>query len=415
MIEYPNDLQPLLDKLIKNNIRPVIVGGYVRDYFLNITSKDIDIELYGIDSLEKVEKILAEFGSVNSVGKSFGVCKIKLNDLELDFSLPREDSKQGEGHRGFKITVDTSLDFKTAASRRDFTINTIGYDVINKEILDPYKGRDDLKNKILRAVDLYKFAQDPLRILRAVGFIARFNLHADQKLLQLLKKMIHANALQELPKERIFEEIKKLLLKSKHPSKGFIFLKDISGFYFFDEFLDLHNKDFTKVMQTLDRSVITTKAQTDKQKIITMLAVLTAKFSDQKQNSFLDKLTNQKTVIKGVKELTHITFDLNMISDYAIYKLATQIEIKNYIAYLLAYYEEDQEKIRYLEKRSKELGVFQKSLPPFIEGKDLIELGRKPSKEFAHILDDLYEKQMQGKFATKNEALIYIKKSLLDT
>ena len=133
MIDYPNELNIIFDKLNNYSIKPIIIGGYVRDFLLNKSSKDIDIELYGIASYEKLEKLLQEFGSVNSVGKSFGVCKLQFDDLDLDFSLPRIDSKINKGHKGFEIQTDETLDFITATSRRDFTINAIGYDVIEKK------------------------------------------------------------------------------------------------------------------------------------------------------------------------------------------------------------------------------------------------------------------------------------------
>ncbi|MCD6173918.1 MAG: CCA tRNA nucleotidyltransferase, partial [Sulfurimonas sp.] len=216
--EYPNYLQIIFDKLNENKIKPIIVGGYIRDYLLNISSKDIDIELYGINSFEQLEKILEEFGEVNSVGKSFGVCKLSLKNQEIDFSLPRIDNKISSGHRGFDIIINQNLDFKTASSRRDFTINAIGYDVISKKILDPFNGLSDLKNKTLKAVNIEKFIQDPLRVFRAVGFYSRFKLNIDKKLFKICKKMCDDNVLDELPQERIFNEIKKIILKSPKPS-----------------------------------------------------------------------------------------------------------------------------------------------------------------------------------------------------
>jgi len=106
MIDYPNKLNNLFDKLLNLNINPIIIGGYVRDFLLKIKSKDIDIELYGISSFSKLEEILNEFGDVNSVGKSFGVCKLRVDDLDLDFSFPRIDSKIDKGHKGFEIKID---------------------------------------------------------------------------------------------------------------------------------------------------------------------------------------------------------------------------------------------------------------------------------------------------------------------
>ena len=214
MFDYPNKLNIIFNKLYLFGIKPIIVGGYLRDKILDLDSKDIDIELYGLDSLDILETILQEFGEVHTVGKSFGVCKLDFDDLEIDFSLPRSDSKISKGHKGFSVITDKSLDFKSAASRRDFTINAMGYDVKEKKLLDPYGGQKDLHNKILRAVDIDKFAEDPLRILRGIQFSSRFNFVLDELLLRLFHKLINKNILEELPRERIYEELKKMFLKN---------------------------------------------------------------------------------------------------------------------------------------------------------------------------------------------------------
>ena len=101
MIDYPKQFDKIFDKLDKNNAKVIIVGGYIRDSLLKIDSKDVDIEVYGISSFKQLENILQEFGDINIVGKSFGVCKLSLNDLDLDFTLPRSDNKIKPGHTGF--------------------------------------------------------------------------------------------------------------------------------------------------------------------------------------------------------------------------------------------------------------------------------------------------------------------------
>ncbi len=99
IINYPSKLNIIFDKLKNYGIKPVIVGGFVRDSLLKIESKDIDIEVYKVSSFAQLEDILKEFGNVNVVGKSFGVCKLKFEDYDLDFSFPRIDNKVKSGHR----------------------------------------------------------------------------------------------------------------------------------------------------------------------------------------------------------------------------------------------------------------------------------------------------------------------------
>ena len=208
--------------------RAVAVGGFVRDQFLGIPSKDLDIEVFGL-SLDNLQAILATFGEVHTVGKSFGVLQIK--GLPVDFSLPRKDSKVAPGHRGFEITFDKTLSFEEAARRRDLTINSIGLDILTDEILDPFDGRGDLEQGILRATDARYFSEDPLRGVRVAQFAARFEMQPDAELIELSSRL----DLSELPGERLWEEFRKLLLQGRRPSVGLAFLHTSRLLRFFPE------------------------------------------------------------------------------------------------------------------------------------------------------------------------------------
>jgi len=407
MFEYPYILNKIFDKLNNYNIKPIIVGGYLRDWFLDIESKDIDIELYGISSLEKLEKILQEFGSVNSVGKSFGVVKLNYRDLDLDFSLPRRDSKTALGHKGFDIEVDTTLDFKSAASRRDFTINSMGYDVIERRVLDPFHGVKDLKNSLLRAVDLKKFGEDPLRLLRGVAFASRFNLKFEPQLFKLSKEMIEDGVLKQLPRERIYGEIEKILLKSPKPSIAFKLLKELGAFNYFNEFKKLSPSSFKKVLNALDNYKHLKKREVD---MALMLAILSSEFTKEDRESFLERITNNKSLLKIIDTLHTIRFNSDNFSDYSLYILATQIDIELYIHYKEAFGDKD---LKSLYKRAKELNILNKRVTPLIGGKELISLGMQPSKEFHSLLQKIYDAQLRGEFTTKDEAIRWIKARLL--
>jgi len=412
IITYPKILNPIFNELYKHDINPIIIGGYVRDFMLNIKSNDIDIELYNVASLKNVEKILKKFGNVNSVGKSFGVCKLAYKNLDLDFSLPRIDSKISQGHLGFNVEVDSSLDFKTATSRRDFTINAIGYDIKNQELLDPFHGLKDLKNKILKAVDITKFDEDPLRVMRALMFASRFEFNLDDALLFKCKKMMNENILQELPPQRIFQEIKKLLLKSKKPSYGFLILKEIDGFNFFDEFNSLKDKEYLDVISSLDYFK-SYNFNDDNKSIIIMLSILLSKFSNNKIESFLNKLTNSKKIITDISTFVHTQFNLTQFDNYNVYKLATKVNIELYCYYLNAVnHNKTNKDIMILLKKAQALNVLNTKKKPILEGKDLINLNLKPSKLFSKILEDAYNAQLKEEFKNKKEALIWLKQYL---
>src|SRR5260221_14148982 len=170
--------------------RALIVGGWVRDRLLGRDSKDIDIEVFGIDA-DRLRRMLGAFGRVETVGESFQVYKTG----DIDVSLPRRESKSGRGHRGFDITGDPSMRLEDAARRRDFTINAIAWDPLTNEYLDPFDGRVDLARRVLRVVDPKTFADDSLRVLRAVQFAARFNLTLEQD----TREICRAIPLDDLP------------------------------------------------------------------------------------------------------------------------------------------------------------------------------------------------------------------------
>jgi tRNA nucleotidyltransferase (CCA-adding enzyme) len=208
--------------------RALLVGGWVRDAVMGLESKDYDFEVHGLD-LARLESVLASFGEVMAVGKSFGVLRVK--GLDIDFSLPRRDSKTGRGHRGFLVEIDPSLGFEEAARRRDLTINSMGFDPLTGELLDPHGGREDIRRRVLRATDPARFGEDSLRALRAAQFRARFEMEPDA----VLRAACAALDLSDLPGERILDELRKLLLKARRPSLGLEFLRETGLLRFFPE------------------------------------------------------------------------------------------------------------------------------------------------------------------------------------
>jgi len=416
MIDYPNFLDKIFDKLRVKNAKAIIVGGYIRDTLLGFDSIDIDIEVYNVDSFDELQNILEEFGEINIVGRSFGVCKLKMENYDLDFTLPRLDSKVASGHLGFDIKIDKGLNFKDAARRRDFSINAIGFDVESKTILDPFNGLDDLKNKILKMVDAETFVDDPLRVLRAVGFCSRYNFAMHKELFNLCFNMIKQDALHELPKERVYEEIKKILLRSTKPSIGFKLLRELDALKYFKNLSLLTLDDWHLIMEALDRfaSNKITNAKTNE---ILMLAILCYRFNKIKTEEFVISLSDDKFLLKEVLILLQFVPKLlklssnganNKLSNYDIYKLASLVNIRNLCILNEALFGTG----KAIKLRAKELGVIDKKLRAILMGRDLILLGLEPSTDFSNILDASYEAQMREEFSTRDEALKWLKNYL---
>ena len=210
------------------------VGGYVRDDILGIPNKDIDIEIHNIEP-NVLENILKQFGNIEkrTVGNNFGIYNI--NRFNLDISLPRKETAIGKGHKDFDIIVDPYLSLKESAKRRDFTINALMKNILTGEIIDYYGGLDDLKKGIIRHIDDNTFAEDPLRVLRACQFAARFDFDIATETIELCKNM----DISTLPKERVAGELTKALIKGNKPSIFFNSLYEMKQTEWFKEVFDL--------------------------------------------------------------------------------------------------------------------------------------------------------------------------------
>ena len=198
--------------------RALIVGGWVRDRLLRRASNDIDVEVYGLPA-DRLRSVLARLGPVNSVGASFAVFKLG----PLDVALPRTESKAGRGHRGFAVTGDPWLPIAEAARRRDFTVDAIAWDPLRDEYLDPHGGRRDLDAGRLRMVDPHTFGDDSLRVLRAIQLAARLAFEVDAP----TRAVCRSIALDDLPAERVWGELEKLLLRARRPSIGFRLAREL--------------------------------------------------------------------------------------------------------------------------------------------------------------------------------------------
>ena len=221
MSPFPEKVIALAEAVRAEGGRALLVGGCVRDLLMDRESKDWDVEVYGLEPA-KLRTLLDRFGSVNVVGEAFTVYKL---GTDLDVSLPRRERKSGRGHRAFVIEGDPSMTIEDAARRRDFTVNAIMQDPLTGEVIDPFKGQEDIKNKVLRAVSVDTFAEDSLRVLRAAQFAARFEFEIEPETVLLCRGI----DLSDLPAERVWGEIEKLLLRAQQPSIGLRWLRELGA------------------------------------------------------------------------------------------------------------------------------------------------------------------------------------------
>ena len=203
---------PFKQEIDKNGGAIFSVGGAVRDEFLGKESKDLDILITGIP-MDQLEQILSKYGRVDAVGKSFGVLKFKPvgSTEDIDVAIPRTEKPTGDGgHKGFEVSSDHSLPIEADLKRRDFTINAIAKD-IDGNLIDPFGGQNDLKNKIIRVVNPDAFSEDPLRMMRGIQFSSRFGFSIEPNTMKMIQD--NASRIREIPADRILTELKKIVDK----------------------------------------------------------------------------------------------------------------------------------------------------------------------------------------------------------
>ncbi|MFX4236770.1 CCA tRNA nucleotidyltransferase [Aliarcobacter butzleri] len=364
----------------------MLVGGCVRDSFLNKKIKDYDVEIFNFDSLEILEKSLKEFGNVNLVGKSFGVLTLKIDEYDFDFSLPRIEKKVGNSHQDFEVSTNANLSFKEAAKRRDFTINAIGYDYFKNEILDPFGGMNDLKNKIIKHIDDKTFVEDSLRVYRSVQFASRFEFKIDENTKILCKKIVSSGELKFLPKERVFEELKKLFLKSKKPSFGLNLLKEFNIMNIEQNFEEIDNLAF----------ILKDKNYDDFRKLYLFLSCLCKGMNENETFSFIKNLTDDKKFIRNILILneTNLTNDIKILK-----RLSLKLKLEDLIVLNQAFGNTISLEVFEI---LKSLDILNSPIKPLVFGKDLIKLGFVPSEKFKEILDFAFNLQIEDNLSKSN-------------
>lgn len=225
-IFIPENIMVVLTALLSAGaVRILLVGGAVLDFLQGREIKDWDFEVYGLE-YPQMETILEGMGKISVCGKAFGIIKVSLDDADLDISMPRGESKVGEGHKGFEVVCDSNLTVEQASVRRDLTINALAYDIISHEIHDYFGGLKDLETGTMKMVRRATFMEDSLRPLRVMQLLARKGKVVDHETMKTCRDMQAAGAYSELPQERVYEEFYKLLMKSDKPSLGLEFLRE---------------------------------------------------------------------------------------------------------------------------------------------------------------------------------------------
>jgi tRNA nucleotidyltransferase (CCA-adding enzyme) len=455
LAELPQPARQIADAIIAGGGRAVLVGGAVRDQLLGITPKDFDIESYGLNAKELTAALMT-VAKVHAVGKSFGVHKTKIGGMEIDVSLPRRERKVGQGHRGFEVDHDQGMSFAEAALRRDFTINAIGMDLGTGELLDPWGGVTDLESCIIRHVS-DAFGEDPLRVLRACQFSARFGFAIAEETVVKCRGL--QGELATLSTERIWGEFKKLLLKSWKPSIGILAMESTGALELFPELAQLrsapHNPEshpegdvWIHNNLVLDAcAAICRKAKlNENSKLVLMLAALchdlgkplTATLidgvwrnpghelaGDAPSRALLRRIGCPHSMVERIIELVrehgqpYQLWRRNLsqsVEDGAIRRLALRVPIIPLSQLVLADFRGRAtadamgpcSMVDWLLERAASLGVVDNPPRPILQGRDLQFLGMKSGPEMGGLLKKAFEAQLDGEFGDLPSALAWV-------
>jgi tRNA nucleotidyltransferase (CCA-adding enzyme) len=452
MTEVPKKILALARAVKDAGGRALLVGGCVRDALLGRQPKDWDVEVYGVEPAQ-LRALLERFGRVDAVGEAFTVYKL---GHDLDVSIPRRERKSGRGHRGFVIEGDPSMSFEEAARRRDFTINAILFDPLTQEHIDPFDGQRDLEKRTLRAVAPETFVEDSLRVLRAAQLAARFEFEIEAATIELCRSI----DLMDLPAERVWGELEKLLLQAKRPSVGFEWLAKLNATpQLFPEVNALvgvpqenewHPEGDVDVhtFLTLDRA----REQIDDlpyaKRVTVMLAALCHDFGKPATTEFVEGRTRSRghdsagvaptiAFLDRLKIFTLDGYDVRSqtvalvqdhlkpgdfyrqreeITDGAFRRLARRCELD--LLYRVARADSlgrnapwvprerwfDAKAQEWFINRARELSVEREPPAAILMGRHLLEMGLQPSPRVGEIVRAVYEMQLDGRVRTLEEA-----------
>jgi tRNA nucleotidyltransferase (CCA-adding enzyme) len=439
--------------------RAFLVGGWVRDLVARRVagetapppSREYDLEVYGLPP-ERLAPLLDRFGEVKLVGQAFAVYKVFLagpgvgdgEPPDVDVSLPRRDTKVAPGHRGFAVVGDPDLSFEEATRRRDFTVNAMLHDPLTGETIDLWEGERDLRERRLRAVDPRTFAEDSLRVLRAMQLAARLEFTIDPATVELCRRI----GLGDLPAERVWGEVEKLLLKAERPSIGlewadrlgvvdrlFPELRALKGC---PQEPEWHPEGdvWVHTLLAIDRAKQEIRGLPREKQIAVLLAVLCHDLGKPSSTAVVDgRIRSYEHEAAGIEPARALLERLNIhtlagydlrgqvialvahhltpshwfknrdnVGDGAIRRLARKLEPE--LLYRVSRAdclgrtgEFSTEAQEWFIERVRSLGVEERPPAPILLGRHLLEMGLSPGPEIGRVTRAVYEMQLDGRVA----------------
>lgn len=397
VVDHQMQLTPATERvlatLFDSGAEPYLVGGCVRDSLMGGNSKDVDIEVYG-SSADEIIKALSPIGKVDEVGRSFGIIKVRSGGEDFDVSLPRADSRNGAGHRGFDVHVDPDMSHQEATARRDFTINALMYDPATGRVLDYHGGVSDMRDGVLRHVS-DAFAEDPLRVVRGIRFAARFDMDMHPDTIEFSRDI--ADQYASLPIDRIQKEFSRTYVESVAIERSLDLLRATSWQKNLPGLAVANTPVLRRQMASAQRLVNSGQVDSDRRGLI-LSAVVAHTIPHEQRYPFL----NATTLGNGPRR------DINNLIDAVAPSQTDSASIRSWAASLRSVTIRDwammhtalgDDRARIILDRAVELGVDRGPEAKILSGNDVIEVtGRKPGPWLSDFLSRAEQAQYRGDF-----------------
>lgn len=457
-IKIPVILQKMNNIFEKNGFKAYLVGGAVRDMFMNKEASDWDV---ATDATP--EQVISAFKKVIPTGIAHGTVTVHFMGEEIEVTTFRIEQGYSDGRHPDKVSY--ASDIEEDLSRRDFTMNAIAVSLKDGSIVDPFNGKADIKNKVIRSVGnpLERFNEDGLRPIRAIRFASQLGFEIETNTLQAISNEKVLQKTSTISIERFRDELVKLL-KSPKPSVGLKLLEstnimklflpellegrnciqnDVRGYHVFDV-LDhnfyscdgapvhkvnvrlaalLHDigKPASKVVRVTDEGEIYNffshekYSETIARKLLTKL-----RFSNNEINNVCHLIENhmfhyeeswsdaaiRRFVVRVKPENIEDLIDLRLADMYGKYNMPIQIKESNACDLLIQL----QDRIKKIQEENSTFTL--KSLA--VSGKDLMEIGIPSGKLIGKILDSLLETVLDDPKQNSKDVLLNIAKNLYE-
>jgi len=457
-IKIPVILQKMNNIFEKNGFKAYLVGGAVRDMFMNKEASDWDV---ATDATP--EQVISAFKKVIPTGIAHGTVTVHFMGEEIEVTTFRIEQGYSDGRHPDKVSY--ASDIEEDLSRRDFTMNAIAVSLKDGSIVDPFNGKADIKNKVIRSVGnpLERFNEDGLRPIRAIRFASQLGFEIETNTLQAISNEKVLQKTSTISIERFRDELVKLL-KSPKPSVGLKLLEDtnimklflpellegrnciqndVRGYHVFDV-LDhnfyscdgapvhkvnvrlaalLHDigKPASKVVRVTDEGEIYNffshekYSETIARKLLTKL-----RFSNNEINNVCHLIENhmfhyeeswsdaaiRRFVVRVKPENIEDLIDLRLADMYGKYNMPIQIKESNACDLLIQL----QDRIKKIQEENSAFTL--KSLA--VSGKDLMEIGIPSGKLIGKILDSLLETVLDDPKQNSKDVLLNIANNLYE-